>query len=66
MYFSTVDNKLRNFQLKLIHWCLPRRHILFISNMCDSPMCNFCKTEPDNLVHICVMPNDTNILGSNN
>ena len=52
MYFSTVDNKLRNFQLKLIHRCLPRRRILFISNMCDSPMCNFCKTEPDSLVHI--------------
>ena len=31
MYFSTVDNKLRNFQLKLIHRCLPRRRILFIS-----------------------------------
>ena len=42
VYFSTVDN-----ELKLIHRCLPRRRILFISNMCDSPMCNFCKTEPD-------------------
>ena len=52
VYFSTVDNKLRNFQLKLIHRCLPRRRILFISNMCDSPMCNFCKTEPDSFVHI--------------
>ena len=51
VYFSTVDNKLRNFQLKLIHRCLPRRCILCISKMCDSPMCNFCKTEPDSLVH---------------
>ena len=54
IYKSTIPNNLRYFQLKLIHRCLPRKRILFAAGMTDSPLCNFCNTEPDNLIHIYV------------
>ena len=54
VYFSSTCNKLRNFQLKLLHRCLPRKRILFNANKCEDPLCNFCKNEPDSLIHIYV------------
>ena len=43
VYFSSTCNKLRNFQLKLLHRCLPRKRILFNAKKCANPLCNFCK-----------------------
>ena len=54
VYFSSTCNKLRNFQLKLLHRCLPRKRISFNANKCEDPLCNFCKNEPDSLIHIYV------------
>ena len=53
VYFSSTCNKLRNFQVKLLHRCLPRKRILLNANKCEDPLCNFCKNEPDSLIHIC-------------
>ena len=55
VYFLSTCNKLRNFQLKLLHRCLPRKRILFNANKCEDFLCNFCKNEPDSLINIYVM-----------
>ena len=54
IYISSIDNNFRNFQLKLIHRCLPQKRILFAADKKDNPYCNFCNTEIDNLTHIYV------------
>ena len=52
IYFSSSNNILKNFQLKLIHRCLPRKRILWRSGKVDSPNCNFCNTVNDDIIHI--------------
>ena len=60
--FSSTCNRLRNFQLKLLHICLPRKRILFNAKKCEDLLCNLCTNEPDSLIYIviCHVPDDKN------
>ena len=52
IYQTTNNNILTNFQLKLLHRCLPRNRILCKVKKANDEKCNFCKDLPDSLIHI--------------
>ena len=51
-YYSTVETKLRSFQIKLNLRAVVTNACLFHFGMIDSPNCVFCNTETDSLVHM--------------
>lgn len=46
------DTQLRWFQLRLLHRLLPTQRYLFLNNLVDSPLCNFCEQEEQNIPHM--------------
>lgn len=52
IYSTTVDSKLRMFQLKIIYTFLPTRKMLNIWGIEDSRICRFCGIEEEDLLHI--------------
>ena len=49
---TTNDIKLRWFQARLIHRILPTNKFLFRCKYKDSPLCSFCNTEEESIVHL--------------
>nr|XP_054755365.1 uncharacterized protein LOC129261325 [Lytechinus pictus] len=53
----TLDSKIRMFQYKFIHRRISTNEYLFKIGVKNSPLCNFCKTEPQTLIHLfCLCP----------
>ena len=48
----TVENKLRSFQFKLIHYIIPTNLSLYKMSIKDSPRCNHCPFQNKTLVHM--------------
>ena len=47
----TYDNKLQNFQYKLLHIILPTNTFLVKIGIKDSDLCSFCKIVTDSIMH---------------
>jgi len=51
-FVTKLETKLQIFQYKIIHNILPTRHSLFRMKLCDSEICQLCKTQPQTLPHL--------------
>ena len=49
---ATVDSILRSFQYKVLHNVLYLNQKLFLFRIAPSPLCSFCNTEEETVVHI--------------
>ncbi|XP_030848019.1 uncharacterized protein LOC115926797 [Strongylocentrotus purpuratus] len=52
VYWVTLDTKIRVFQFKFIHRRLATNDYLYKIGIHNSPVCNFCKKEPQSLLHL--------------
>ena len=48
----TIEEKLRNFQFKLLHRILPTNVVLLKMSKVQSSYCSFCNAEPETLLHL--------------
>ena len=51
-YKTTIDPQLRWFHIRLLHRLLPTQRFLFLRNIVDSPLCNFCQQEEQSITHL--------------
>jgi hypothetical protein len=49
---TTIDAKLQWFQIKILHRILPTNRYLYIRKIINSPVCDFCKSEEETLLHL--------------
>ena len=49
---ATLDSVLRSFQYKVLHNVLYLNQKLFLFRIAPSPLCSFCNTEEETVVHI--------------
>ena len=54
IYSSMIDTKLRNFEYKIKNNVLYLNQKLFTFGKIDSPLCSFCKTNPETMLHLFV------------
>ena len=52
VYKTSVDVKLRWFQMRLLYRILPTNRLLYIKHIKDNGFCNFCNVEEQNLDHL--------------
>ena len=50
-YFATRETKLQSLQYKIIHRIFPCKKWLHIQTVADTPYCDFCDNEVDDIVH---------------
>ena len=51
-YKTTIDVKLRWFQMRLLYRVLPTNRLLHIKRIKDNDMCNFCQTTIQTIPHL--------------
>ena len=49
---TTVDTKLRWFQLRLLHRILSTNRYLYLCKIKDSSSCTFCRNEEETIIHL--------------
>ena len=54
LYRSSIDNKMRNFQFKLIHRKIATQSFLYKIGISTSSMCTFCENHEQTLSHLFV------------
>ena len=52
VYKTSVDVKLRWFQMRLLYRILPTNRLLYIKHIKNNALCNFCNVEEQNLDHL--------------
>ena len=52
IYKSSVDTNIRSFQYKFLHRIISTNEFLFKIGVKSSPLCNFCDTHPQTMVHL--------------
>lgn len=52
LHKSTSDMHLRWFQIRLLHRILPTQRYLFLMKIADSPLCTFCGSEQETILHL--------------
>ena len=51
-YMATIESKLRSFQYHILKRSLITNTFLYMCNIIDSNLCEFCKSEPETLEHL--------------